>query len=151
MGVDGGLAHNGLMVSFVDLPRVRDDVGALARELDARRWAIGEILERVHRSMFATVHIRQDFARQGFTWRSLARHVGLPAREITALRVTAAAFPPRERNRQLGWAHHHLVAARLSGEPMSVRRKWLRDAAKNGWSTYQLRQRLGARGISNDE
>lgn len=135
-------ARNILRVEYLNWPKVEEDLRARMRELDAARWAMGEVLSHVHGAMAASVELKRQFAAQGASLRGLGASLGLPPAEMEALRLTAATFPTRERVSGVGWEHHRAAAAYLAEVSPSARKKWLRDAARHGWSAAQLARRL---------
>ncbi len=135
-------ARNLLRVEYLNWPRVEDDLRARMRELDAARWAMGEVLARVHGAMSASEDLKRQFASQGASLKALGASLGIAPTEMEALRLTAAIFPVGERVSGVGWEHHRAAASYLADESPSSRKKWLRDAARHGWSAAQLARRL---------
>lgn len=145
MRVNGQSEPNTITIEFLDIEKVLADFETLSRQRDDALWAMGEIVDRMTRTLNASEGIRREFARQGVSLRQFARQVGVTPATLGALRLTASTFAPRERNHALSWEHHHLIAKHLGAETPSIRRRWLRDAAKQGWTTRQLTQRLRSR------
>ena len=137
-------ARNVLRVEYLNWPKVEDDLRARMRELDAARWAMGEVLARVHGAVSASEELRRQFADQGASLKALGDGLGLAPAAMEALRRTAATFPAGERVSGVGWEHHRATAALLPDASPSARKRWLRDAARHGWSATQLARKLRA-------
>lgn len=135
-------ARNVLRVEYLNWPKVEEDLRVHMRELDAARWAMGEVLARVQGAVAASEELKRQFAEQGASLKALGDGLGLAPAEMEALRRTAATFPARERVSGVGWEHHRAAAALLPHASPSARKRWLRDAARHGWSAVQLARRL---------
>ena len=144
-------ARNVLRVEYLNWPKVEEDLRTRMRELDAARWAMGEVLARVHSAVTASDDIKSQFAAQGASLKALGDGVGLPPAEMEALRLTAATFPVRERVSGVGWEHHRAAATHLRDASPSARKRWLRDAARHGWSAAQLTRRLREAGSAAEK
>lgn len=142
MRVNSRYATNSLTVEFIDLEKALSDLDTHGRDRSAALWAMGDILERVFKTVNASEGIRREFARQGVSLTRFARHLGTSTSRLAALRLTASAFAPKDRNYDLSWEHHHAIARRFRHDTANVRRKWLREAAKNDWSLTELRARM---------
>lgn len=145
MRVNSHLGPNTITVEFVDLEKAVSDFRTRRAERDAALWSMGEILVRVFRAIYASETLKREFAKQGMSLRRFARDVGVTPQYLTALRMTALAFPSKDRHTELSWEHHHAIARELGHETPAVRRRWLRDAAKHEWSVPQLKRALAAR------
>ncbi len=125
----GALTLTGLRLDDADMPFERYEaigrfLGALG---DASKWAIGDWLlfgEKVYGESYA-----QAAAATGRSEGSLLDYLRV------AMRVAR-----RRRRDDLTWQHHRLIAAL---EPTQQRR-WLERAARNGWSTRELREQVSA-------
>jgi hypothetical protein len=106
---------------------------------------MGDILERVFKMVNASEGVRREFARQGVTMSRFARELGVSPARLSSLRMTAAAFAPKDRNYDLSWEHHHTIAKHFRFDSTAVRRKWLREATKNDWTLSELQSRLRGR------
>lgn len=151
MDRSGRGSRNVLRVEYLNWPKVEEDLRARMRELDAARWAMGEVLARVHAATSASDELKRQFAAQGASLKALGASVGLRPAEMEALRLTAATFPPRERVSGVGWEHHRAAAVHLAAETPSARKKWLRDAARHGWSALQLARKIREAGSAAAE
>jgi hypothetical protein len=145
MRVNSQLGANSLTVEFVDLEKALNDLEAHARDRSSALWAMGDILERVFRTVNASEGIRREFAKQGVSVKRFAEHLGVSPSRLSALRLTAGTFGAKDRNPDLSWEHHHTIARAFRHETAAVRRKWLREAAKQEWSVTQLRARIRGR------
>jgi hypothetical protein len=139
-------AGNTLQVEYLNWPKIEDDLRTRMRELDAARWAMGEVLARVHGAVTASDELKKQFAAQGASLKALGDGLGLAPAEMEALRLTAATFPAGERVSGVGWEHHRAASLLLAGATTSARKRWLRDAARHGWSAIQLARRIRAAG-----
>lgn len=133
-----------LRVEYLDWQRIEDDLRARMRDLDAARWAMGEILAQVGVALGASKELRRQFQEQGASFEALGTSLGLGKVDLEALRRTAAAFPAGARVSGVGWGHHQAVARILPDASASARKRWLRDAARHGWTAAQLARRLRA-------
>lgn len=145
MRVNSHLGPNSLTVEFVDLERALTDLHAHARERSTALWAMGDILERVFKTVNVSDGVRREFARQGVTMSRFARELGVSTSRLSSLRLTSAMFAPKDRNYDLSWEHHHTIARHFRHDTAAVRRKWLREAAKQDWTVSELRARLRGR------
>lgn len=145
MRVNSHYGPNTITVEFVDLEKAVTDFQNLACDRDAAMWSMGEIVDCIFKAVNASEGMRQLFAKQGLTLNRFARQVGTTPKRLQALQLTAGMFGPKERQPDLSWDHHYLIAAELGHDTPSVRRRWLKDASKHKWSVYQLKQRLNAR------
>jgi hypothetical protein len=133
------------MIEFVDLEKALSDLASQARDRSSALWAMGDILERVFRTVESSERARREFARQGVSMSRFASALGLSTSKLSALRLTSAMFAPKDRNYDLSWEHHHAIARQFRHDTAAVRRKWLREAVKQEWSLNQLRARLRGR------
>lgn len=145
MRVNSQMGPNSLTVEFVDLEKALTDLEAHARDRSLALWAMGDILERVFRTVNASERFRREFAKQGVSVKRFAEHMGVSPSRLAALRLTAGTFAVKDRLADLSWEHHHTIAKAFRHESAAVRRKWLREAAKHGWSVTQLRAHLRGR------
>jgi transcriptional regulator with XRE-family HTH domain len=145
MRVNSRYSPNSLTLEFIDLDKALSDLATHSRDRSMALWTMGDILERVFRMVHASEGVRREFAKQGVSQARFAEHLGVSPSRLAALRLTAASFQPKDRNYDLSWEHHHAIAKRFRHETAAVRRKWLREAAKNDWSVSELRARLRGR------
>lgn len=145
MRVNSQWGPNSLTVEFVDLEKALGDLETHSRDRSAALWAMGDILERVFRTVNASAAIRREFLRQGVSLSRFARHLNMSPSRLRAIRQTAATFATKDRHMDLSWEHHQVIARAFQHESAAVRRKWLREAAKNDWSVPELRARLRGR------
>jgi hypothetical protein len=145
MRVNSHLGPNSLTVEFIDLEKALTDLHAHSRERSTALWAIGDILERVFKTVHASEAARREFARQGVSMSRFASHLGVSTSRLSALRMTAAMFAAKDRNYDLSWEHHYTIACHFRHDSTAVRKKWLREATKHDWTLSELRAQLRGR------
>lgn len=131
-----------LEVSYIDYDRLLEDFKAQQEALAAAQWALGDLAASLHGALDASPELRRQFAAKGLTMQGFAREVGLPPARLDALRETAEAFSPRDRQAAPSWEHYRALLQSTPGESLTSRRKWLREVGKHSWSPEQLRRRL---------
>jgi len=136
--------QSALRVEYLNWARIEEDLRARLRELDAARWAFGEILSRVGTAIDASDELRRQFQAQGASFAVLGAGLGLSRAELETMRQTAATIPVRARVSGVGWTHHQAVARALPQATSRARKRWLLDAARHGWTAAQLARRLRA-------
>ncbi|MEB3222084.1 MAG: hypothetical protein VKS61_08415 [Candidatus Sericytochromatia bacterium] len=137
-------AVSALSLSYLDWPRLLDHVRERLRTLEAARWAMGDTLVEVQLAMGASPEIEAAFAREGCSWPALAASLGVRTTELATLREVARSFPPRKRVSGVGWEHHRRVLLTLPTATLSLRQRWLREAARRDWSAATLARRIRA-------
>ncbi|MDB5096920.1 MAG: hypothetical protein JWM80_1341 [Cyanobacteria bacterium RYN_339] len=133
---------NALSVAYVDYDKLVADFQAQAEAANAARWAMGDLAATLFDVIHRSPVLRAQFAKQGLSMRAFGRQVGLAPAQLDALRLTAEAFPARERHPGLTWEHHQVLARLLEDANPATRRKWLREAGKKHWTPHQLRREV---------
>jgi hypothetical protein len=127
-----------LSFTYLDWPRLLDHLRERQRALEAARWALGDTLVETQLAMGASPEIEAAFAREGCSWQALAASLGVRTSDLATLREVARSFPPRKRVSGVGWEHHRRVLSALPTASLSLRQRWLREAARRDWSAVTL-------------
>jgi hypothetical protein len=133
---------NTMTLAFVDWEKALQDFTVYARDRDQALWAMGDLVLRMDKAMAAPSGLRQAFAEQGASLTRFAKRVGLTPSALATLLLTAETFSAKERLPELSFEHHGAIAKALAHESHAVRRRWLKDAAKQHWSLPTLKQKL---------
>ncbi|MEB3198740.1 MAG: hypothetical protein VKP62_16205 [Candidatus Sericytochromatia bacterium] len=129
---------NTLRFTYLDWPRVLENLRAELHLLDGAKWHLGEMLLSVRQTLAGTPGVAAAFASQGVSWRALGNRLGMRASEVELLSRVSEAFPKGKRVSGVGWEHHRVVLFELPAATLSQRHKWLREAARQEWNPTQL-------------
>lgn len=140
-----------LSLTYLDWPRLLDHLRERQRALEAARWALGDTLVETQRAIGGSPEIEAAFAREGCSWQALAASLGVRPSELATLREVASCFPPRKRVSGVGWEHHRRVVRALPTATLSLRQRWLREAARRDWSAATLVRRIRAEASAQGE
>lgn len=134
-----------LSFTYLNWTELRRETGARVRNIEQARWALGDLLAQAFGVLEMTPELEAAFAAEGASWDRLAAAVGTGGGELRRYARVAIAFPRRKRVSGVGWEHHWAVLQALPQASLSLRQKWLREAARYGWSVRQLMLRIRAK------